>query len=322
MLRDSLVIELVMLMMSACGAHPATSRSQGAPVGSPSPAGRPPASALPERVSPLLHDEPPSDQCPGSESRLRIVRVQSAVAVGKCEVGLSDRRSEYKTEYETNIHIVSRSSEMVRAASLDGAYLAEWTNELRLRPQFTTPPNKDEDARRIAFLASPDDARRLRSLATAVVGWPGATAVREPDSGVRDYPEFTAPLQTILDVQLHGRPATVVVRSRFGEHAREQWGKALVFAVAIDASASGGASCSRWASDVSMTGSLVLRASDGAIVALRLGGPTVDEETPCTASGKPHNPTICNRGNMSVDLSWTCVTYIPARATGSTHGYE
>jgi hypothetical protein len=162
-----------------------------------------------------------------------------------------------------------------------------------------------------------EEARLVRALAAAVVGWPGAAVASRAHAKGEDAPELDAAVTKTLDLQLHtldlqlhDEPAPVVSQVRFREAAIETWGEALAFDVVVDSMATRQGDSFRWTTAVHASGELVLRASDGAIVALRLRGSVTDTEVlerePVMGSGLSREPRTCNRGELSFEIGWDC----------------
>jgi len=150
-------------------------------------------------------------------------------------------------------------------------YRATWQEgTLRIRPDPTAPPNTSEDARRARFLSAPDYVRRLRSVAAALLGWPGE-AIRGAAVPGQTVSDLEGPLQTILDLKERGQPPRTTTRAAFRERAREAWGDALVFDVTVGPASVDPSTRRDPPDSVRGRGELVARASDGAFVALRVG---------------------------------------------------
>ena len=161
-----------------------------------------------------------------------------------------------------------------------------------------------------------DEARLVRALSAAVVGWPGAAVVARAHAKGEDAPELDAAVTKTLDLQLHTldlqlhEPVPVVSQVRFRGAAIEAWGEALAFDVVVDSTATRQGDYFRWTTAAHASGELVLRASDGAIAALRLRGPVTDTEVlerePIVGSGMSREPRTCNRGELSFEIGWDC----------------
>jgi hypothetical protein len=195
-----------------------------------------------------------------------------------------------------------RSSETVTKADVadKGSYQVAWTpSGLDLR-----------DARGAKLSpAEAEQARDVRALAAALVGWPGAAALRPLVAG-QALTELEDPIKRIVDLRLHGDPASMSSKIRFRETRTEPWGDARVFDVEVDGTTSSAGMCHRWASEAHTTGELTVRASDGAVLTLRLGGSLSDSEALCSEgareTGQSAEPKTCNRGETHFDLRWSC----------------
>jgi hypothetical protein len=216
---------------------------------------------------------PPSDQCHGA-GQLQIVRHDDAGGARPCST--ASRDAEDKTASENAVSVtVWPQGPMATEVLLDdhknrsltcgpGGYRVIWTPDgLQFRPEPTTPPDMAEDARRRGDLEKPEYARVLRSLAVAVVGWPGETVIRRGLVVGQDTPEVQLSLQAMAAVQLQGRPALAEVTTRFQSRSREPWGDVDVFAVTLSARASSPeAKCGNGPRELQATGELVVRATD------------------------------------------------------------
>jgi hypothetical protein len=231
-----------------------------------------------------------------------VIRHDSTKPVSRCQVVPIDVASRAVVRYTG----VERSPEAVTRARVSvapegGAYDVERTAagwDVRVPGGAPLPADVVGEASRIGALAAP------------VVGWPGqAVAAHRPAAG-QDVPELEEPVKRIVDLQRQGEPVVATVRVRSRGARSERWGDALVFELAMDGALSSAGMCHRWTSEVHATGELVLRASDGAVVALRLRGPLSDAEALCPEgakqSGVSAEPKTCNRGEMSFELRWMC----------------
>jgi hypothetical protein len=112
----------------------------------------------------------------------------------------------------------------------------------------------------------------------------------------------------IADVPLHGAEveATSKVDVRFAATRAGGAGDELVFDVRLKASGSDAGMCHHWTNTAVLDGELRLRASNGAMLGLRLEGTTEDTEGLCQdPSGKPGPPPpdhTCNRGKVTVEV--------------------
>jgi hypothetical protein len=126
-------------------------------------------------------------------------------------------------------------------------------------------------------------------------GWPGAS---------RDPPKQEDAVRAVVDAHMHGVPASDVkttVREAGTRH--ESWGDALVFDVTLHATESDAGMCHRWTNDAKLTGELLLRAGDGALVNMRLSGPTSDTEAVCQGNTTPRT---CNKGDITFEVHRPC----------------
>lgn len=168
-----------------------------------------------------------------------------------------------------------------------------------------------DDTDSLYELAPGSDApERVRTLASPVVGWPGARVAARALAKDEELSGLEDRVASLVDLRLDGEPAKSSVHLRYAETAREAWGAALVFVVDVAASSSQKGPFYRWTADVHMTGALVMRASDGAFAALRVSGPVDVSEAlwrdPVEGLGLRHDPTPCHRGEMSVEVEWDC----------------
>jgi hypothetical protein len=148
--------------------------------------------------------------------------------------------------------------------------------------------------------------RTIRRLSIPVAGWPG-TALSSHRPGKGDETKvFEEPIAAMVDLRLHGQPTATAATVRFVGRRSEMWGEGLVSDVTLvgkatrscgcNPSANDGHSCdegvarTRWDSEARATGQLVVRASDGAFIALHLHGPLTDTETPCRVSAQGQPP--------------------------------
>jgi hypothetical protein len=140
-----------------------------------------------------------------------------------------------------------------------------------------------------------EEARRVRALAATALGWPGAA---------RDAAKLADAVRAIVDAHMHGVPATDVKTTvRAAGTRRESWGDALAFDVALHATEADAGMCHRWTNDAQLAGELLLRPSDGALVSLRLSGPTSDTEAVCQGNTTPRT---CNRGDITFEVHQPC----------------
>jgi hypothetical protein len=230
-----------------------------------------------------------------------VSRHDSTTAVARCQVAPIEEAWSASVVYDPR---VERSAETVTKARLTIAgdrktyEVGQTSAGLEVRESNGTVRPTDGDER----------ARRVSALAAAVVGWRGKGAAAHP--GVADTSALAEAVKAIVDLRLHGEPAMATASVRFKHARREAWGDALVFDVDIQGASSSSGMCHRWTSEAHPTGELVLRASDGALAALRLRGPMGDTEALCPEGAKEAGvspePRACNRGETNFDLSWKC----------------
>jgi hypothetical protein len=140
-----------------------------------------------------------------------------------------------------------------------------------------------------------DEARRVRALAATMLGWPGASA---------DAAKLGDAVTAVVDAHMHGVPASNVKTTvRAAGTRRESWGDALVYDVTLHATESDAGMCHRWTNESKLTGELLLRRSDGALVSLRLSGPTSDTEAVCQGNT---TPKTCNQGEITFEVRQPC----------------
>jgi len=161
--------------------------------------------------------------------------------------------------------------------------------------------------------------RTLMRLTIPVVGWPGsAWASRLPAPG-EEVQAFEGRVATMVDLHEDERPATGTATVRFRAVQPEAWGDAHVFDVALtgpmrttcsrtamsnpkleDDSSS---PCSQPPTEVRAHGELVVRASDGAFIALRLRGPVSE----ASQAGHVSVPTMgaATGGVFEFEAVWT-----------------
>ncbi|HEY3819981.1 MAG TPA: hypothetical protein VGL81_22605 [Polyangiaceae bacterium] len=153
--------------------------------------------------------------------------------------------------------------------------------------------------------APPEEAARVRALATASLGWPGQSVVGHPLARGAEAKVLEAPVAAIAAVPLHGSfmpeaQQKTVVRFRAARDTE------LVFDVTLQATESDSGMCHTWTSRADLKGELHLRARDGALLALHLEGTTGDTEGTCQkpdgTPGPPPPPHACNRGAVTIDV--------------------
>jgi hypothetical protein len=151
----------------------------------------------------------------------------------------------------------------------------------------------------------PAEARRMQSLATAALAWPGASVAGGGLATGAEATSLERAVARIADAPLHGAevPAAqekAIVRLRAATDTE------AVFDVTVEATAEDAGMCHHWASRADLKGELRVRVRDGALLAMHLEGTTGDTEGLCQApSGKPGPPPpprACNRGTIDVDV--------------------
>jgi hypothetical protein len=174
---------------------------------------------------------------------------------------------------------------------------------------------------------APDELKRvvadsLRALSTPVVGWPGRTAASRPRLSLQRAPELEAALATLINLKLHDWPTQTAVQVLLRGERPEAWGQALAFDVQLNGTAQSAGPCPTWASSAAASGELVVRAMDGAFIALHLAGPLTDAQRNCTKAGARNTRstsegsalTTCNRGELRIDVGWAHYQEVPADA--------
>jgi hypothetical protein len=154
---------------------------------------------------------------------------------------------------------------------------------------------------------APTDVASMASLDWNAVGrWPGDDVIAHPPAVGTDVAVLEEPIKKIVDLRLHGQVPAVTIRVRFRGVRRVGEGDALVFDVAMTGTQSDAAMCHRWTSEAHASGELVVNASDGAIVSLRLRGPLSDAEALCAEgarqTGVSEEPKTCNHGEIRVEV--------------------
>lgn len=155
--------------------------------------------------------------------------------------------------------------------------------------------------------ATAGEESRVRALATTVLEWPGKAIVSAGVSRPGEVSTLDVPLAAIASVTLHGEPATEVKASVHFAAARGAGDTAEdVLTVSITAHHADAGMCHHWESLAKLDGELVIRARDGALVALHLEGTTSDTEGLCQkvngAPGPPAPPRACTKGSAVVDV--------------------
>jgi hypothetical protein len=154
---------------------------------------------------------------------------------------------------------------------------------------------------------APIDVATTGSIDWRFVGpWPGDAIIAHPPAVGTEVRVLEEPLKKLVDLRLHGEPAATTIAVRFRGVRREAATDALVFDVAVTGTQSDAAMCHRWTSEAHAAGELVLGASDGALVSLRLRGPMSDAEALCPEgakeSGVSAEPKTCNHGEMRIEV--------------------
>jgi hypothetical protein len=140
-----------------------------------------------------------------------------------------------------------------------------------------------------------DEARRVAALASTTIGWPGLNPRADIDTSA-----LGDAVRAVVDAHMHGVPATKVdVQVHACGRRRESWGDAFAFDVTLYATESDAGMCHRWTNDARLAGELLLRARDGALVSLRLAGPTSDTEAVCQGNTTPRT---CNEGAITFEV--------------------
>jgi hypothetical protein len=173
----------------------------------------------------------------------------------------------------------------------------------------------------------------VRQFGEVILGWPAASVAQHSFTKGDEVLELEEPVRQIVDLRLHEVPAQGRAKVRFKEVRRVamappqigrydpqvrgataplEVGDVAVFDVALDGTSSGSDKCRIWTSDAQLQGELLLSAADGAVLALTLRGSIGDVEAPCHEPGADHDagapPRTCNRGQISFELGWKCLT--------------
>jgi hypothetical protein len=155
----------------------------------------------------------------------------------------------------------------------------------------------------------PDDqASRAGDLAAAFLDWPGGDMAAHPPAAGSEVIALELFVARIADVPLHGGEVEAASKAvvRFATTRAGDAGDELVFDVTLKATGSDAGMCHHWTNSADLKGELRLRASNGAMLGLRLEGTTEDTEGFCqNPSGNPGPPPqdrTCNRGKVSVEV--------------------
>lgn len=154
----------------------------------------------------------------------------------------------------------------------------------------------------------PDDqVARVRSLATAVIGWPGHDAVSSLPAAGSEVASLEGPVVALAAVPLHGSAANVDAKAtvRFTGPRKSDDRDALAFDVTLSATESDAGMCHRWSNVADLKGEMLLAARDGDLLSLHLTGPTHDTEGLCQGpnGGPPAPPHTCNQGDVAIDVT-------------------
>jgi hypothetical protein len=154
----------------------------------------------------------------------------------------------------------------------------------------------------------PDDqVARVRSLASATVGWPGRDVVSALPAAGSEVAALEGPVAAVAAVPLHGSAGNVdsKVTVRFTGARKSDDRDALAFDVTVNASEGDAGMCHRWTNVADLKGELLVTARDGNLLSLHLTGPTHDTEALCQGpnGGPPAPPRTCNEGDVSIDVT-------------------
>jgi hypothetical protein len=236
---------------------------------------------------------------------LRVERTTSSKAVGTCQIAPVSFSSKLVAEERMRgaaglaLRVVQddeKATGMTAPPSLLGkGYLAEATEH---GVQIATATG---DA------VAGEEEGRVRALASTILGWPGKAVVTGGVSRAGGASALEAPLATIASVTLHGEAAADAKASVHFAAARGAGDTAEdVLAVSVTAHHADAGMCHRWESLAKLDGELVIRARDGALVALHLEGTTSDTEGLCQKAngspGPPAPPHACTKGSAVVDV--------------------
>ena len=262
---------------------------------------RVPAPAAPVQIEaqdpPVVSAAGTPDECPDGAPTLRVKKRQHSTPVAGCQVAPVD----VDVGEAAKVFVRARSAETVTEATLhdQGEYRAGWTEEgLQVMDASGKP-----------LAGQSEKTREIRALAASIVGWPAHAALRPLAVG-QELPELVDPIQRVVDLRIRDEPTATATHVRFQGTQSRPWGAALIFEVVMDGESSSAGMCHRWATVSHASGELVLRATDGAVVAVHLHGTWQDTEALCPEgarqAGSSTEPKTCARGEMSFDLSGSC----------------
>jgi hypothetical protein len=153
-----------------------------------------------------------------------------------------------------------------------------------------------------------DQAKRVLGLAATFLDWPGGDVAAHPPAAGSEVVALESFVARIADVPLHGAEEEAESKAvvRFAGTRSGDAGDELVFDVTLKAIGGDSGMCHHWTSTADLKGELRLRASNGAMLGLRLDGTTGDTEGYCQdptgKPGPPPPPHPCNRGKVSVEV--------------------
>jgi hypothetical protein len=155
--------------------------------------------------------------------------------------------------------------------------------------------------------AVPDDAtRRVQSLATAFLAWPGPDVASHLPAVGAEVPALAAPVIAIAGVPLHGDMVAQQSKAtvRYAGPKKGDAGDELAFDVQLSASEGDAGMCHSWDNEAELKGELRMRAQGGALLGLHLRGTTHDTEGVCQSpsGGPPPPPHVCNRGEVTIEV--------------------
>ena len=265
------------------------------------PASSPPAAPVltgaHDPAPPAATANTPPNECVHGTPTLLVTRHERSRVVAPCQVAPTDE----EVLRSVKVFIGARSPETVTQATLRNAdeYQASWTQfGLQVVGSSRRQPTSQSD-----------EAREIRALAASVVGWPAAVARQNLTAG-EEVEALEDPLQRVVDLRLHGEPATMSFSVRFRGSRAEAWGEALIFGVLMTGVASSAGMCHRWLSETQARGELVLSAAAGSVIALKLRGTSTDTEALCPEgarqTGVSTEPKTCTTGEITFDLRWSC----------------
>jgi hypothetical protein len=154
----------------------------------------------------------------------------------------------------------------------------------------------------------PDEqVARVRSLASATVGWPGHDVVSSLPPAGGEVTALEGPVVAVAAVPLHGTTTNVDAKAtvRFTGARKADDRDALAFDVTVSATEGDAGMCHRWTNVAGLKGELVLAARGGELLSLHLAGPTHDTEGLCIgpSGGPPAPPRTCNQGDVAIDVT-------------------